>query len=56
MALLSAGGLDKIIINYLDIMNLAVLFEEEFDIEIPDRKASEFVTVGDVADYLREHV
>lgn len=43
-------------LSSLDIMNLAVLFEEKFDIEIPDRKVSEFVTVGDVADYLREHV
>lgn len=43
-------------LSSLDIINLAVLFEEEFDIEIPDRKISEFATVGDVADYLREYV
>lgn len=43
-------------LSSLDIINIAVLFEEEFGIEIPDRKASEFATVGDVADYLREHV
>lgn len=43
-------------LSSLDIINLAVLFEEEFGTEIPDRKVSEFATVGDVADYLREHV
>lgn len=43
-------------LSSLDIINIAVLFEEEFDTEIPDRKASEFVTVGDVADYLMEHI
>lgn len=43
-------------LSSLDMINLAVLLEEEFDIEIPDRKVSEFVTVGDVEDYLREHV
>lgn len=43
-------------LSSLDMVNLAVLFEEEFGIEIPDRKISEFATVGDVADYLRGHV
>ena len=32
----------------LDLVNLAVSIEDEFDIEIPDRKIKEFKTVGDV--------
>ncbi len=40
----------------LDIVNMTVLFEDEFDIEIPDRMVSEFTTVGDVADYLSKHM
>lgn len=52
----SASLVGDLGLSSLDIINLAVLLEEEFGIEIPDRKASEFATVGDVADYLREHV
>lgn len=32
----------------LDLVNLVVSIEDEFDIEIPDRKIKEFKTVGDV--------
>ena len=30
--------------------------EEEFDMEIPDADAEKIVTVGDVVEYIREHV
>lgn len=30
--------------------------EEEFDIEIPDNDAEKVATVGDVVDYIKEHV
>lgn len=39
-------------LNSLDIMNLVSAFEDEFDIEIPDRIISGFVTVGDIEAYL----
>lgn len=38
----------------LDLVNIVVAFEEEFDIEIPDRKISKIVTVGDVAEILKQ--
>lgn len=37
----------------LDLVSIVVAFEEEFDIEIPDRKISEIITVGDVVEILR---
>lgn len=38
----------------LDLVSIVVAFEEEFDIEIPDRKISKIVTVGDVVQILKQ--
>ena len=40
----------------LDIVELIMALEEEFDIEIPDADAEKVVTVGDVVDYIKENV
>ena len=40
----------------LDIVELIMALEEEFDTEIPDADAEKIVTVGDVVDYIKEHV
>ena len=40
----------------LDIVELVMAIEEEFDIEIPDTDAEKVVTVGDVVDYIKENV
>ncbi|MDI6618452.1 MAG: acyl carrier protein [Clostridiales bacterium] len=39
----------------LDIVELIMALEEEFDIEIPDEEAEKFPTVGKVVDYIKEH-
>jgi acyl carrier protein len=36
----------------LDIVELIMAFEEEFDLEIPDEDAEKIKTVGDVVKYL----
>ena len=36
----------------LDIVELVMALEEEFDIEIPDGDAEKVVTVGDAIDYI----
>ena len=41
-------------LNSLDLVNLACVVEDEFDIEIPDRIIPGFVTVGDIEAYLSE--
>lgn len=41
-------------LSSLDVVNIIVAFEDEFDIEIPDRKLSEIITVGDVVNLLKE--
>ena len=40
----------------LDIVELIMEFEKEFDITIPDDEAEEIATVGDAVDYLEENV
>jgi len=38
--------------NSLDTLDAVVKLEEEFDIEIPDRKISDFHTIKDIVDYI----
>lgn len=41
-------------INSLELADLVLLCEERFGIEIGDDEVHEFITVGDVADYLEK--
>lgn len=41
-------------LNSLDLVNLACIVEDEFDIEIPDRAIKDFKTVGDVIDFIEK--
>lgn len=41
-------------LNSLDLVNLAVSVEDEFDIEIPDRAIKDLKTVGDVIDFIEK--
>ena len=38
----------------LDIVELIMAFEEEFDLEISDEEAEKIQTVGEVVDYIRD--
>jgi len=38
----------------LDIVELIMPFEEEFDLEIPDEDAEKITTVGEAVDYIKE--
>jgi len=39
----------------LDIVNLIMGFETEFDIEIPDEEAEKISTVADAVNYIKDH-
>lgn len=39
----------------LDIVELIMAMEEEFDIEIPDEEAEKIRTVNDVISYIKSH-
>ena len=53
---LEASFIDDLGADSLDIVELVMALEEEFDIEIPDAGAEKVVTVGDVVDYIKENV
>ena len=40
-------------LNSLDLVNLVCEVEDEFDIEIPDKKLKTLITVGDVLDFIK---
>ena len=53
---MEASFIDDLGADSLDIVELVMALEEEFDIEIPDTDAEKVVTVGDVVEYIRENV
>ena len=53
---MEASFLDDLGADSLDIVELVMALEEEFDIEIPDTDAEKVVTVGDVVEYIKENV
>ena len=53
---MEASFIDDLGADSLDIVELIMALEEEFDIEIPDADAEKVVTVGDVVDYIKDHI
>lgn len=53
---MEASFIDDLGADSLDIVELIMALEEEFDLEIPDSDAEKVVTVGDVVDYIKENV
>lgn len=49
---MESGLVNDLGLSSLDVINVVVAFEDEFDIEIPDQIIKELVTVGDVVKYL----
>ena len=54
--IMEASFIDDLGADSLDIVELIMALEEEFDMEIPDADAEKVVTVGDVVDYIKDHV
>jgi len=52
---MEASFIDDLGADSLDIVELIMALEEEFDIEIPDADAEKVVTVGDVVEYIKEN-
>lgn len=49
----STTFIDDLGSDSLDIVELIMALEEEFDIEIPEVEAEKIVSVGDVVDYIK---
>ena len=53
---LESHFIDDLGADSLDLVELIMGIEEEFNMEIPEEDAEKVVTVGDVVDYIKEHV
>jgi acyl carrier protein len=50
-----ASFIDDLGADSLDIVELIMAFEEEFDLEIPDEDAEKIATVKDAIDYIKNN-
>jgi acyl carrier protein len=52
---MEASFVDDLGADSLDIVELVMALEEEFDLEIPDEDAEKIRTVGEAIKYIQEH-
>ena len=52
---LEASFVDDLGADSLDVVELIMGLETEFDIEIPDEDAEKITTVGDAVEYIKSH-
>ena len=52
---MEASFIDDLESDSLDIVELMMALEEEFDIEIPDEDAEKITAVKDAVEYIKEH-
>ena len=52
---LESSFIDDLGADSLDIVELIMALEEEFDMEIPDADAEKIVTVNDVVEYIKNN-
>ena len=53
---MEASFQDDLGADSLDIVELIMALEEEFDLEIPDDQAEKMATVGDAVNYIGQHL
>lgn len=53
---MESSFVDDLGADSLDIVELIMALESEFDMEIPDEDAEKIGTVADVVDYIKTHV
>lgn len=53
---LESSFIDDLGANSLDVVELIMALEEEFDLEISDEEAEKIVTVGDAVEYLKANL
>lgn len=53
---MESSFIDDLGADSLDIVELIMALEEEFNLEIPDEDAEKISSVGDVVEYIKAHV
>ncbi|MEW9094007.1 MAG: acyl carrier protein [Clostridiaceae bacterium] len=53
---MDSSFIDDLGADSLDVVELIMALETEFDLEIPDEEAEKISTVGDVVDYIKANV
>ena len=53
---LTASLADDLGADSLDVVDLVMSLEEEFDVEIPDNQVENIKTVGDIVRYIEDNV
>uniref|UniRef100_A0A7C1J8N9 Acyl carrier protein n=1 Tax=Ammonifex degensii TaxID=42838 RepID=A0A7C1J8N9_9THEO len=53
---IDASFVDDLGADSLDLVELVMAFEEEFEMEIPDEDAEKIRTVGDAVNYIQERL
>lgn len=53
---MEASITDDLGADSLDVVDLVMSLEEEFDIEIPDEQAENIKTVGDIVKYIEDQI
>lgn len=51
-----ASFVDDLGADSLDLVELVMAFEEEFETEIPDEEAEKIRTVGDAVNYIKDRI
>ncbi|HAG08471.1 MAG TPA: acyl carrier protein [Desulfotomaculum sp.] len=52
---MESSFIDDLGADSLDVVELVMALEEEFDLNIPDEDAEKIQTVGDAVKYIQEH-
>lgn len=52
---MESSFVDDLGADSLDVVELIMALETEFDIEIPDEEAERISTVGDIVEYIKAH-
>lgn len=52
---MESSFIDDLGADSLDIVELIMALETEYDLEIPDEEAEKISTVGDVVEYIKSH-
>ncbi len=51
---MEASIIDDLGADSIDVVDILIAFEDEFDVKIPDEEVEQFKTVGDIVRYIEE--